>query len=95
MVDDWISRLESEYDEATGFIGKLRFGTFDEIGFERMIRLLREIQPEDRLARRLVTLLWWLPWIVEWQCQRVPDDLQLRRTYDAIFGQVERILGVA
>ena len=48
---------------------------------------------------RMVRLLWWMPWVVEWQAQRLEGEglsgKNLRRAGSAIFNELERILGVA
>lgn len=48
---------------------------------------------------RLVRLLWWMPWIAEWQAQRLEkedkDAGPMRNAGNALFSELERILGVA
>jgi hypothetical protein len=99
--DELVDRLGNEYDPDNGFIGKVRFGQFDETAFTRLLDLLRDCPSADdqQVDGRMVRLLWWMPWIVEWQAQRLAgegmssDDL--RRAHSAIFSELERILGVA
>ena len=98
LVED-VRRLEGEYEERTGFIGKLRFGTFDEPGLDRLLGTLRSIEPMGLGNRRIVSLLWWLPWIIEWQVQRLTREgaaskaERLSSAESAVFNEVERILG--
>jgi hypothetical protein len=98
---DLLDRIANEYDLDHGFIGKVRSGQFDKQALERLLRLLRECPSasQEPMDARMVRLLWWMPWIVEWQVQRLtaegrPAD-QLRAAQTAIFGELERILGVA
>ncbi len=97
-----VRRLEAEYDTETGFVGLLRSGKFDEIALNRLTAILHQIQPEgEAIDRRLVALLWWIPWIIEWQGQRLeresrPEEAaKVHRAHDAVFKELERILGVA
>lgn len=96
-----IQQLEAEYDQNTGFIGRLRFGTFDDPGLTRVLDLLRKFEPTgSALDRRLVALLWWMPWIIEWQSQRLARESRtaeaatIHRALEAIFKECERILGI-
>jgi hypothetical protein len=98
---DLIQQLEAEYDQNTGFIGRLRYGTFDELGLTRVLAVLRQFEPTgNSLDRRLVALLWWMPWIIEWQFQRLTRESRAKeaavvsRASEAIFKECERILGV-
>ena len=98
--DDLLDRIAIEYDQDRGFIGKVRLGQFDEVALGRLLSALRECPSagEELMNPGMVRLLWWMPWIVEWQVQRLGSDRpadQLRRAHSAIFGELERILGVA
>jgi hypothetical protein len=95
-------RLAAEYDLETGFVGLLRSGKFDELALGRLIGLLHQIEPRGKtIDRRLVSLLWWIPWVIEWQGQRLERDgrreeaVKVHRSHDAVFKELERILGVA
>jgi hypothetical protein len=99
---DLVPRLEAEYDVEVGFIGLLRSGTFDEFALDRLMTVLQEIEPQgNTIDRRLVSLLWWIPWVIEWQGQRLERENRaqeaaaVHRARDAVFKQLERILGVA
>lgn len=94
--------LEAEYDTETGFVGLLRSGKFDEMALDRLLSVLRQVEPRGiTIDRRLVSLLWWIPWVIEWQGQRLDRERhreeaeRVRRAHDAVFKELERILGVA
>lgn len=99
--DDLLDRIASEYDKDHGFIGKVRLGQFDEVALGRLLSVLRECPSagEEPMNPRMVRLLWWMPWVVEWQAQRLEGEglsgKNLRRAGSAIFNELERILGVA
>jgi hypothetical protein len=101
VAPDLIAKIEAEYDRDTGAIGQLRDGHVDDIALERLLALLRKCPAATHgpLEGELVRLLWWMPWIAEWQAQRLEEEgksaEQIRRAEDAIFKQLERILGVA
>ena len=99
-ADESIRLLEAEWELGVGFLGRLREGTFDPVGFERFERLLRSIdRPEGELIdRRLVSLLWYVPTFMSWQDERVEEqggsikDLEIARTKS--LNLLEEILGV-
>lgn len=101
MSGDLIPRVEREYDRETGAIGLLRNGRLDQAALQRLVQTLRECPPasDGPIDGRLVRLLWWMPWIAEWQGQRLEregkDAKEIRQAGDAIFRELERILGVA
>jgi hypothetical protein len=97
-----LRRLQAEYDIETGFVGLLRSGKFDEVALDRLIAILNELEPRGKaIDRRLVSLLWWIPWVIEWQGQRLEREnrreeaARVHRAHDTVFKELERILGVA
>jgi len=86
-----VDLIDAEYDLEDGFIGRLRSGTFDQAGADRLIAALRALDLGDGpIERRLVSLLWYLPIIIEWQKERVPEaDLQ---KVEILLGEVIGIL---
>lgn len=99
-ADDLVAALENEYDPEDGFIGRVRYGRFDESQLARLMSLLARCPSMDGESPdpRLVKLVWYMPWIVEWQAQRLTEEGEnsdrLQRAWDQIFREVERILGV-
>lgn len=97
-----IQQLEKEWELNTGFFGRLRYGSFDPAGLERVIRILEAITDETKdaklLDRRLVELLWFVPRFMSWQRERVQEqggDVQeLDNATDALEALLQRILGV-
>lgn len=89
-IADLIKALEAEYDLDTGFLGRLREGTFDTAGLDRLIALLRSIEQgnEETINRRLVALLWMIPTLMEWQVERIAehggDVERLQRGIDTV-----------
>jgi hypothetical protein len=95
-ADNLVVALENEYDPEEGFIGRVRYGGFDEPQLIRLIGVLTKCPSIDVASPdpRMIKLVWYMPWIA----QRLTaegakaDDLQHAR--DQIFREVERILGV-
>ncbi len=84
-TSELIKRLESEYDIDRGFLGRLRQGAFDKEGLDRLLSVLKSIDfgHAKSIDRRLVSLLWLIPTLMEWQRERVAekggDITQLQR----------------
>lgn len=64
-----IEQLNREWEPQNGFLGKVRYRTFDPDGLDRLIQTLEAIDIEEgkSLDRRLVSLLWFMPIFLEWQ----------------------------
>ncbi|MGZ3583845.1 MAG: hypothetical protein ACXWQR_00235 [Ktedonobacterales bacterium] len=97
---DLIQTLEAEYDLDSGFLGRLREGTFDAAGLDRLIAILKSIEPsnEEVINRRLVALLWMIPTLMEWQVERIAehggDAKQLERGISEVQGiLMDSVLG--
>lgn len=61
-MTEQISRLDAEYDQATGFLGQLRAGVFDPAAYERFIGLLQGNDVKGEVfERRFVELFWYVP----------------------------------
>lgn len=95
-----ILNLEQEWEKPDGFLGRLRIGTFDHDGLERLMQLLQSIDVNDTTTfdRRFVSLLWYIPLFMSWQRERVHEQggsvKDLNRAINRIQEQLERILGV-
>ena len=95
-----VSSLESEWTPATGFFWKLRQGEFDPHAFVRTLEALRRIEVRNgaQLPRRLVSLLWYGPLVMEWNAHRVQLSGSVTAEYvaaaAAITNEIERLLGV-
>jgi hypothetical protein len=100
LSDELIAALEHEWDLCEGFLGKLREGTFDPAGLDRLMRLLDGIDFTDapEVNRKLVSLLWFMPLFMEWQRERVhehgADPQTLMHAINRVQGSIERILGL-
>jgi hypothetical protein len=99
MMDEWVSALEREWDAETGFIGMLRFGTYQPDAFERMMVVLQSIDVADReyIPRDLIRLLWMIPMVMEGQqphFARQPERKNLEPSVAAVQNELQRILGV-
>lgn len=99
-IDELVAKINDEYDLDHGFIGIARAGRLDEPALARLLTLLHECPGvgDGQIDGRLVRLLWLMPWVVEWQVQRLEGEGKpvdgLRRAGDAIFKELERIFGV-
>jgi hypothetical protein len=95
-----IRLLEGEWEQHDGFLGRLREGRFDPVGFERFEQLLKSIDRHQGgvINRRLVSLLWYVPTFMSWQRDRVEKqggnieelDMAITKTHNLL----EEILGV-
>lgn len=93
---DLTQRIGAEYDLDDGFIGRLRSGTFDPEGAGRLLALLAKL-PDDMQTfdRGLVSLLWYLPLVIDWNTERVPaaDQARVKALRDEVINRLEVILG--
>lgn len=96
-----IELVEDEWDPETGFFGLLRNGRFDPFRFARCKQLLVKIESElpkdDQISRRLVSLIWYIPMFMDWQADRLRDEIGRDEYLNCIGdfqGIIEQILGV-
>lgn len=95
-----IQRLEAEWDLSSGFLGRLREGHFDPVGFQRFEQLLGSIRlDQDKpLDRRFVSLTWYIPMFMSWQRERVQalggNVKELEVATNKIQNRLEDLLGV-
>jgi hypothetical protein len=95
-----IAGLENEWDIQYGFLGQLRQGIYSEESFERLIKLIKELDTpnENVVNRRLVSLLWYIPIVMNWQKERfiknnIPFD-KLEKSINQIINLLENYLGI-
>ncbi|MEJ2557796.1 MAG: hypothetical protein P8186_16520 [Anaerolineae bacterium] len=95
-----IAELEKEWEQPTGFLGRLRMGVFDSRGLERLVQVLQSVEMEDTTTvnRRFVALAWYIPIFMVWQRERVEEQggnvQKLDLAINRIQGLLETILGV-
>lgn len=95
-----IKDLENEWELETGFFGKLRLGSFDPIGLDRVVRIIKSIELKNAsmIDRRLVSLTWYIPLFMNWQRERfLQNNAELDKLDHAInqlTSLLEAILGV-
>jgi hypothetical protein len=94
-----ILTVESLWQPGSGFLWQLRQGRFDAPEFERALDTLSRLSlGGDRLPRRLVSLIWYIPLVMHWQTQRIQEEGGDAEAYvravAAMTNEVERILGV-
>jgi len=100
MIQDQIlEELENAWEIDVGFLGKLRNGVFDAESYDLFLSTLARIdfEEDELIAKRTVTLLWFINPFMEWQRERVCQNMTVKQ-YDEIiegvYNQLERILGV-
>ena len=99
-AEETIKRLEGEWEQPEGFLGRLREGRFDPAGFERFEQLVKSINhyQDEVINRRLVSLLWYAPTFMSWQRERVAEEggniEELDSATTKILNLLEQILGV-
>jgi hypothetical protein len=93
-----IERLDAEWD-TDGFFDRVRNGGYDAIQAQDILEMLRTINIEEDqlLPKRLVTLLWYLPSFLGWQVERVAekggDSVAYRRFITEVHNTLEEVLG--
>jgi hypothetical protein len=94
-----IERLDREYDRSEGFLGRLRAGSFDPVGAERLLGVLSSLDlGEDPVDKRLVQLLWFTPIFMQWQKERFElagsDVDAVESTLNQVVSILEEVVGV-
>ena len=98
--EPWIQALEAEWSKPDGFLGRVREGVFDSLEGASFASKLDGIKlPRDApIARRLVSLIWYIPMFLDWQKRRVVekggDALAFEQFVNHVRAIVEEILGV-
>jgi hypothetical protein len=96
-LGELIERIELEYDRSEGFLGRLRSGTFDPAGAQRLLGLLGSLDLADGpVDRRLVQLLWYMPIFMQWQKDRLSeaDATATKETLNEVMSILENVIGV-
>lgn len=93
--------VEREWEEETGFFGRLQRGNFDTDAYARLLSTLESVEIEESattLDRRFVELTWWIPQFISWQIERIEaegDDAgELHLAANRIRNHLDRLLGV-
>ena len=101
MTSQILEALDEAWDIDRGFLGRLRDGVFDKASYEEFLQILRSISfsEDDLIPKSTVTLLWYIYPFIEWQKERVIQQMVLtEEQYDLmsvdIMNQLERILGI-
>jgi hypothetical protein len=95
-----IRELEQFWEPDEGVFWKLREGTLDLEGLEKVAQRLDKVQiTEDcELPRRFVSLVWFIPIFFEWQRDRLSerggDMKEFANLQNRLTGAVQRVLGV-
>ena len=92
--------LDSHWALPDGALYRLRQGDLDIAAIDELISFLRTISIPDEatIPKRLASLLWMLPALMEWQTDRVIESggsaEALRTRAQSAYNEVERILGI-
>jgi hypothetical protein len=100
-IETAIHELEREWNqvEPGGFFGELGWGSFDEVGFQRLKNILDAIEiPEgETLDRRFVEVIWFIPTFMRWQQEGwemdARDTTSLREAVHFVEMRLTTILG--
>jgi hypothetical protein len=96
----WIGYLEAEWSKPECFLGRARQGLFDSPQGEMFLRKLQLIlfQNGERIDRRLVSLIWYIPIFLHWQKERITenggDGVAFEQLTNRVQAAVEGILGI-
>ncbi|NVB83603.1 MAG: hypothetical protein HOV81_34835 [Kofleriaceae bacterium] len=94
-----VELLESEWSD-DGFYSHIRDGRFDPAEFARALDKIKSLSFDEdaALPRRVVSLLWYLPLLMQWQRERVRDaggdTAAYGKAIDLMTNEIERLLGV-
>lgn len=98
ITKEQFEELTQSWDWQYGFLGKLRQGIFDQRLFDDFLALLRSIQiHEDTIPTKVVSLLWFIPLVMDWQGERVEAVISKNdygNVISAVVTELERILGI-
>jgi hypothetical protein len=94
--------LEAEWEQvgAKGFFGNLKFGVFDDEGFNRVQSVLNSIELPDSeiFDKRFIEVTWFIPTFMRWQQDgwRLDgkDTKQLDKAISFFEGRLTTILGL-
>jgi hypothetical protein len=92
--------LEAFWELPNGFFYRLRQGDYDPEAADGVIRVLQSLSvgEDELLARRFVSLTWFIPLFMEWQVERVKeqggDTTALRRHIEQLTNVVSELLGM-
>lgn len=99
-VDNYINKLEKEWDDY-GFLAELRSGHFNKEKSADFIGMISTLQLDqnDLVPKRLLSLMWFLPLFLEWQRERIKDNcdeksVEYARFIDEVHNILQEILGV-
>lgn len=97
IQDKIVAELENAWEAEVGFLGKLREGIFDAKSYESFLITLAKIdfEKDELVPKRMVTLLWFVNPFMEWQRERVCQNLsaeQYNKIVESVWNQLERIL---
>lgn len=67
IASDAVDQPQAEWDLETGFLGKLRQGQFDSVGYDRFLTVLKSIEaPGETVDARFGALTWYTPLFMQW-----------------------------
>lgn len=97
-ANDAVDQLEAEWDLELGFLGNLRQGKFDPVGYDRFVTMLSSVEElGETVDRRFVALTWYIPLFMQWQKERCVEhghsDQDFDRAVNRVTGILERVLG--
>jgi hypothetical protein len=86
------------WSDEQGFLFELRMGLFEPTKAQYFLSLIHAIESDgtEAVARRAVSLLWYLPLFLSWQIERVDlkDRAELENVITLVTNHLETILGV-
>jgi len=95
-----IKALESEWLPESGFFWRIRQGRFAADEFQCVFKKVSAISIEENaeLPRRIVSLLWYIPWVMQFQIERVQENggdvAGYSKAITTMTTEIERLLGV-
>lgn len=99
-LEDFIGRIESEWESENGFFWQIRQGQYHRVDFDRALSKIVAVPSptENSIPLRLVSVLWYAPLFMQWQLDRVRESGGDVKEYtlaaNKLSAEVERILGV-
>jgi hypothetical protein len=98
--ETFIASIETEWEPEAGFFWKIRQGDFHNEDFEGAYAKVAAVphSADKVISARLVSVLWYIPLLMQWQVERVReaggDTSAYSLAISRMTAEVERILGI-
>ena len=98
-IDEVTEIIETSWDIG-GLFNNIRDGKFDSLQANKFIDVISNLHfdENDKIPRRLISMLWYVPIFLEWQRERIKLKVNNITEYEAFVSNIqnalEEILGI-